>query len=68
MAFCSAQPEVMRWSRVLPIPSTSSRRSGVLLDHFEDALAERLHQPIGEVGADALDEAGAEIATNALDS
>ena len=37
------------------------------LDHIEHALAERLDQPIGEVGADALDEPGAEIAADALD-
>ena len=43
------------------MPSTSS-----VVDHIEHALAERLHQPIGEVGADALDEAGAQIPPDAF--
>ena len=38
-----------------------------LLDYFEDALAEPLDQSIRKVRADALDETGAEIATNTLD-
>ena len=40
---------------------------GRAFDHVEDALAEGLDQPLGEVRADALDQPRAEIAPDTLD-
>ncbi len=65
--FCSAQPAAMRSARFGPMPSTSRRRSGLLLDDVEHRLTEGLHQALGIGRADAADHAGAEIAFDALE-
>jgi hypothetical protein len=40
----------------LPDAVDLEQARGRALDHIEHTLAERLHQPIGKVGADTLDE------------
>ena len=49
------------------MPSTSRKRSGVVLDDIEDLVAERLNEPFGIDGADAADHAGGEVFLHALD-
>src|SRR5947207_10672896 len=67
MAFCSLQPAVMRPRRVLPMPSTSSRRCGVCSMTSKTASPKAAIEPTGKVRADTLDHAGAEVALDALD-
>src|SRR5271167_3815416 len=61
ITFCSAQPATMRSARFGPIPVTSRRRPGFLLDDVEHGIAEGAHQLLCVDRPDAADHPGAQI-------
>src|SRR5260221_39055 len=67
MTFCSAQPPTMRSARFGPIPVTSRRRPGSLLNDLEHGLTEHAHQLPRVDRPDATDHAGAEVLLDPFD-
>src|SRR6267142_1243571 len=67
ITFCSAQPPTMRSARFGPIPVTSRRRPGSLLNDLEHGLTEHAHQLPRVDRPDATDHAGAEVLLDPFD-
>jgi hypothetical protein len=67
MTFCSAQPAMILSARFGPIPVTSRRRSGSLLDDVEHGIAKGAHQLLGVDRPDATDHPRAEILLDPFD-
>ena len=67
MTFCSAQARVTRSSTLGTDPLEFQQARGGLLDDVEHRLAESAHQFPGEVRADPLDHAGAQVLLDAIE-
>ena len=57
---------MIRAVRLTPIPVTSRRRSGCLLDEIEDGVPEAPDQPLGVDRADAADHPRGQVALDTL--
>ena len=64
---CSTQVAAIRLARTGPMPGTSVRRSGVVVDDREGRLAEGVDDPPGHDRADPLDQPAAEVPLHPLE-